>query len=82
VAVGRRRADHDVGAAGVAAEQGCEGGQGGHEQGRPLAAAEVPDLDREIGRQRQQLDRAAEAPARRARVVGGEVERGGHPGEL
>ena len=38
VAVGDRRADDDVGLAGVAAEQGLEGGEQGHEERRAPAA--------------------------------------------
>ena len=81
VAVGDRRADHQVVVAGQAREQRLEGGEEGHEQGRRARPAELIEAARERRRQEGDELGALEALHRRARPVERQVEHGRHPGE-
>ncbi len=75
-------ADDEVVLAGGAVEQRVEGREHGHEQRRALAAGEVAEGLREVGREGEAPAGAAEREDGRARAVGRQVERGGRAGEL
>src|SRR5205085_2139513 len=65
VPVGGRRAEDDIRPAGVAPEERREGGEDGHEQRAPLAAAQLLDAGRKLGRENELPGAAAEALAGR-----------------
>ncbi len=80
-AVGDGRAHHHVVLPGVAAEQGGEGGEEGHEERRPLALGDGAERRGERRRHARGMPAAARAAGRRARAVERQVE-GRRAGEV
>ena len=84
-AVGHRRADQQVVAAGVAREQRLEGGEQDHERRRPLPPAEGRHGRGQAGRQGERLPRPARGvglrPHGRTRPVGRQVQDPGRAGQ-
>ena len=73
--VGAGRADHQVVLPGVAVQHRVQPGHQRREQGRALAAAQLPQVVQQAGRQRAALLPAVEVVHRRPRPVSGQPQR-------
>ena len=82
VAVGHRRADHQVLLAGEARQQRLEAGEENHEEGRSALPAEAGQGARQLRRQVDRQAAAAPRRQRRARAVEGQIENGGRAGQM
>src|SRR5690606_13353153 len=76
VAAGNGRADDDVLLRSVATEQDLEGGEQRHEERGALLAREAAERLGELAGERERDGVAVVGLDRRARAVGGELERG------
>ena len=75
IAIGDRRPDDEIILAAVAVKQRLERREQDHERRGPFAAAEGAERFREVGRQREELDLAADRSDGRPWTIGREFER-------